>query len=97
MHWKEKTATLSLPDGEYVIAIGESFLLVPRLMGEATAEMRALAARLDREQTGGAAAAAVNELNRIADVLDETTAKSVAHDSAIATGDTSSKPADPTA
>ncbi|OBA92965.1 hypothetical protein A5666_00025 [Mycolicibacterium fortuitum] len=97
MHWKEKTAALSLPDDEYVIAIGESLLLVPRLMGEATAEMRALADRLDREQTGGAAAAAVNELNRIADALDETTAKSVAHDSAIAAGGTSSKPADPVA
>lgn len=77
MYWKEKAAALSLPDDEYLIAIGESLFLVPRLMGEATAEMRALAARLDREQTGSAAAAAVNELNRIADVLDETTAKSV--------------------
>ncbi|RIS02760.1 hypothetical protein D2E45_12325 [Mycobacteroides abscessus] len=78
MNWKEKTA--SLPDDEYIIRLGESILLVPRLMGETTAEMRALADRLDREQTGATVTAVIKELTRLANILDETTAKSVAHD-----------------
>lgn len=80
MYWKEKSASLSLPDDEYLIAIGESLFLVPRLMCEATAEMRALADRLDREQTGSPVTAAVEQLRRIAGALDSYTAKAVHHD-----------------